>query len=141
MPANQTRQIFLHRRGTRVSTTKSSQVVRNTVADTWRWLWPDMLMRIIPLAIIPFLYIAIFHLPLAFLGLTLHNWPQQLVIGLVVGLVMTSFAITYRILIVVPSFRSPTPGHHLLQGFFYLVINGPVEELFFPGFLLAAVTQ
>jgi membrane protease YdiL (CAAX protease family) len=141
MPASQTRQIFLPRRGTRVSTTKSSQVVRNTVADTWRWLWPDMLMRIIPLAIIPFLYIAIFHLPLAFLGLTLHNWPQQLVIGLVVGVVMTSFAITYRILIVGPWFRWPIPGDHLLQGFFYLVINGPVEELFFRGFLLAAVTQ
>src|SRR5260370_16370504 len=141
MPANQTRQIFLHRRGTRVSTTKSSQVVRNTVADTWRWLWPDMLMRIIPLAIIPFLYIAIFHLPLAFLGLTLHNWPQQLVIGLVVGVVMTSFAITYPILIVGPWFPCPTPRDHLLHAFFYLAINGPVEELFFRGFLLAAVTQ
>ncbi len=124
-----------------MSTTKSSQVVRNTVADTWRWLWPDLLMRITPLAIIPFLYIAIFHLPLEFLGLTLHNWPQQLVIGLVAGVVMTSFAIMYRILIVGPWFRWPTPGDHLLQGFFYLVINGPVEELFFRGFLLAAVTQ
>src|SRR5260370_12489047 len=141
MPATQTRQIFLPRRGTRVSTTKSSQVVRNTVADTWRWLWPDMLMRIIPLAIIPFLYIAIFHLPLAFLGLTLHNWPQQLVIGLVVRVVLTSFPITYRILIVGPWLRWPTPGDHLLQGFFYLAINGPVEELSFRGFLRAALTH
>ncbi len=124
-----------------MSTTKSSQVVRNTVADTWRWLWPDLFIRIIPLAVIPFLYIAIFHLPLAFLGLTLHNWPQQLIIGLVAGVVMTFFAITYRILIVGPWFRWPTLGDHLLQGFFYLVINGPVEELFFRGFLLAAVTQ
>jgi membrane protease YdiL (CAAX protease family) len=124
-----------------VSTIKSSQVVPNMVADTWRWLWPDTLMRVIPLAAIPFLYVAIFHLPLAFLGLTLHNWPQQLIIGLVVGVVMTFFAITYRILIVGPWFRWPTPADHLLQGFFYLVINGPVEELFFRGFLLAAVTQ
>ncbi len=119
-----------------MSTIKSSQVVRNMVADTWRWLWPDTLMRVIPLAAIPFLYVAIFHLPLAFLGLTLHNWPQQLIIGLVVGVVMTFFAITYRILIVGPWFRWPTPADHLLQGFFYLVINGPAEELFFRGFLL-----
>src|SRR5258708_3689805 len=90
MSANKARGIFLPRRGTRVSTIKSSQVVRNMVADTWRWLWPDTLMRVIPLAAIPFLYVAIFHLP---------------------------------------------------QVFFYLVINGPVEELFFRGFLLAAVTQ
>jgi len=124
-----------------VSTIKSSQVARSTVADTWRWLWPDVLMRIIPLGVIPFLYIAIFHLPLAFLGLTLHNWPQQLIIGLVLGIVMTCFATTYRMYIVGPWFRRPTPGDHVLQGIFYLFINGPVEELFFRGFLLAAVTQ
>ncbi len=124
-----------------MSTIKSSQVARSTVADTWRWLWPDVLMRIIPLGTIPFLYIAIFHLPLAFLGLTLHNWPQQLVIGLVLGIVMTCFATTYRMFIVGPWFRRPTLGDHVLQGIYYLVINGPIEELFFRGFLLAAVTQ
>jgi len=141
MPASQTQDVFLPRRGKRVSTIKSSQVARSTVIDTWRWLWPDMLMRILPLGIIPFLYIAIFHLPLAFLGLTLHIWPQQLVIGLIVSIVMTLFAITYRILIVGPWFRWPTISDHMLQGIFYLIINGPVEELFFRGFLLAAVTQ
>jgi membrane protease YdiL (CAAX protease family) len=124
-----------------VSTIKSSQVARSTVIDTWRWLWPDMLMRILPLGIIPFLYIAIFHLPLASLGLTLHDWPQQLAIGLVVGIAMTFFAVAYRMFIVGPWFRWPTPGDHVLQGFYYLVINGPIEELFFRGFLLTAVTQ
>ncbi len=141
MPASQTKEIFLPRRGSQVSTINSSQVARSTVADTWRWLWPDVLMRIIPLAVIPFVYIAIFHLPLAFLGLTLHNWPQQLVIGLVVGFLMTCFASMYRMYVVGPYFRRPTPGDHLLQGFYYLLINGPIEELFFRGFLLAVVTQ
>jgi membrane protease YdiL (CAAX protease family) len=124
-----------------VSTIKSPEVARSTVADTWRWLWPDVLMRIIPLGAIPFLYITIFHLPPAFLGLTLNNWPQQLVLGLIVSIAMTAFAIIYRILIVGPWFRWPTFSDHALQGFFYLIINGPVEELFFRGFLLAAVTQ
>ncbi len=141
MPSSQTEEIFLPRRGLQVSTIKSSQVARSTVADTWHWLWPDVLMRIIPLGVIPFIYIAIFHLPLSFLGLTLHNWPQQLVIGLVVGFFMACFASTYRMLVVGPFFRRPTPGDHLLQGFYYLLINGPIEELFFRGFLLAVVTQ
>src|SRR5258708_12603273 len=101
MPASQTQEVFLPRRGKRVSTIKSSQVARSTVIDTWRWLWPDMLMRILPLGIIPFLYIAIFHLPLTFLVLTLHNCPQHLTIGLTLSLLMPFFAITYRILIVV----------------------------------------
>lgn len=136
-------QVFLPRRGTQVSstTTKASQVVRSTVADTWKWMWSDTLMRVVPMAIVPFLYIAIFHLPLAFLGLTLHNVPQQLLIGLVVGCLMAAFATTYRMYIVGPWFRWPTLSDHLLQGFFYLFINGPVEELFFRGFVLAAVTQ
>lgn len=141
MPTSQAKGIFLARRGTQVSTIKSAQIARSTVADTWRWLWPDFLMRIIPLTAIPFLYIALFHLPLSFLGLTLHNWPQQLIIGLAVGLAMTCFASAYRMFIVGPFFRWPTVGDHLLQGFYYLIINGPVEELFFRGFLLAAVTQ
>jgi membrane protease YdiL (CAAX protease family) len=141
MSASQTKEIFLPRRGTQVSTIKSAHITRSTIADTWRWLWPDVLMRIIPLTVIPFLYIAIFHLPLSFLGLTLHNWPQQLIIGLVVGFLMACFASAYRIFVVGPFFRWPTLGDHLLQGFYYLIINGPIEELFFRGFLLAAVTQ
>lgn len=124
-----------------MSSIQSTQVARSTVADTWRWLWPDVLMRIIPLGAIPFLYIVILHLPLSFLGLTPHNWPLQLALGFGVGLAMTAFAIFYRMAIVGPWFRWPTPSDHALQGFFYLFINGPVEELFFRGFLLAAVAQ
>ena len=124
-----------------MSSAKSQQVVRSTVASTWKWMWPDVLMRILPMGIAPFLYIAIFHLPLAFLGLTLNNAPQQLLIGLIVGVLMASFAASYRMVIVGPWFRWPTVSDHLLQGFYYLFINGPVEELFFRGFLLAAVTQ
>ena len=124
-----------------MSSVKSPQVVRSTVADTWRWLWSDTLMRILPLGAIPFLYIVVLHLPLSFLGLTLYNWPQQLLLGIVIGIPMAVFAITYRILIVGPWFRWPTVSDHALQGFFYLGVNGPVEELFFRGFLLAAVTQ
>lgn len=124
-----------------MSSAKSQQVVRSTVASTWKWLWPDVLMRILPMGVAPFLYIAIFHLPLTFLGLTLHNAPQQLLIGLLVGIGMAGFAAGYRMLIVGPWFRWPSVSDHLLQGFFYLFINGPVEELFFRGFMLAAVTQ
>lgn len=141
MSAIRSREIFLPRRGKQVSSVKSPQVVRSTVVDTWRWLWPDMLMRILPLGAIPFLYIAVLHLPLSFLGLTLHNWPQQLLLGIVIGIPLAAFAITYRTWIVGPWFRWPTLSDHVFQGFFYLVINGPVEELFFRGFVLAAVTQ
>lgn len=124
-----------------MSSIKTPQVVRSTIHDTWRWMWPDILMRILPMTAVPLLYIILFHLPLSFLGLTLHDVPQQVAIGLIVGTLMAAFATTYRMYIVGPWFRWPTLNDHLFQGFFYLFINGPVEELFFRGFLLAAVTQ
>jgi membrane protease YdiL (CAAX protease family) len=124
-----------------VSSEKFQHVVRSTVADTWRWMWSDTLMRIIPMALIPFVYIYFLHLPLPYLGLTLQDVPQQLVLGLVIGILMAAFAALYRMYVVGPWFRWPTLGDHFLQGFFYLFINGPVEELFFRGFMLAAVTQ
>src|SRR6266516_3656474 len=100
MASTQTRDIFLPRRGKRVSSIKSPDVVRSTVADTWRWLWPDMLMRIIPMAVIPFLYITFLHLPLSFLGLTWHDVPEQLAIGVLVGIFMAAFAAVYRMCMV-----------------------------------------
>ncbi len=132
---------LLSRRGINVSSEKSSSIVRSTVASTWRWLWPDVLMRIIPMGIVPFLYIFVFHLPLAFLGLTWGNVPLQLLLGLGIGIGMAMFAATYRILFVGPWFRWPTLNDHFVQGFYYLFINGPIEELFFRGFMLAAITQ
>jgi membrane protease YdiL (CAAX protease family) len=104
-------------------------------------MWPDMLMRIIPMAVVPFLYIAFLHLPPSFLGLTWHDVSEQLAIGVLVGILMAAFAAVYRMFIVGPWFRWPTISDHFLQGFFYLFINGPVEELFFRGFVWAAVTQ
>ena len=144
MAATPTKDVFLPRRGTRVSSVKSPeapQVVYSTVKDTWRWMWPDLLMRILPMAIVPFAYIAIFHLPLSFLGLTLHDVPQQVALGLIVGICMAAFSALYRMYIVGPWFRRPTIQDHLFQGFFYLFINAPVEELFFRGFMLEAVTR
>ena len=141
MAASQAKDVFLPRRGSKVSSEKSTSIVRSTVATSWRWLWPDVLMRIIPLGLIPFLYIVIFRLPLSFLGVTWGNVPQQILLGLGIGIGMAIFATGYRILVVGPWFRWPTINDHVLQGFYYLFINAPVEELFFRGFILAVVTQ
>lgn len=124
-----------------MSSTSPPRAACSTVASTWRWMWSDILIRIIPLTIVPFVYITILHLPLSFLGLAWGNVPLQVGVGLLVAIAMAVFAIVYRISIVGPWFRWPTLPDHFLQGFFYLIINGPVEELFFRGFVLAAVTQ
>lgn len=124
-----------------MSTAKSPQLARSTVATSWRWLWPDVLVRILPLIVIPFVFIALMHLPLSFLGLTLGNWLLQLLLGLLIGIGMAAFAAIYRMRVLGPWFRRPTFGDHCLQGFYYLCINGPVEEFFFRGFLLTMVAH
>jgi membrane protease YdiL (CAAX protease family) len=124
-----------------VTTLQSSQVVRSTVANTWRWMRPDFFMRIVPMTITVSLYIAIFRPPLASLGLTAGHIPQQILIGLLVGCLMAAFAAIYRMYIVGPRFRRSTSYDHCLQACYYLCINGPVEELFFRGLLLEAITQ
>lgn len=143
MVATQTQvdEVFLPRRGNHVSSVKSSEIVYSTIATTWRWMWPDILMRIIPMTLVPLIYVYVLHLPLSFLGLTLSHVPLHIMLGLVVGLAMSAFAATYRKYIVGPWFRRPTTGDQLFQSFFYLFINAPAEELFFRGFMLAIVTQ
>lgn len=123
-----------------MSSVKSAQVVRSTVPDSWRWIWRDTLMRIIPMGAAPFLYIALFHQQISFLGLTLHDVPQQIALGLTIGIGMAAFAALYRMFIVGPWFRWPTVNDHIVQSIFYLFINAPVEELFFRGFMLEVIT-
>jgi membrane protease YdiL (CAAX protease family) len=141
MATTQAKNVFLPRRGTRVSSVKSAQIVYSTIKDTWRWMRSDLLMRIIPMGAFPFLYILLFHLPLSFLGLTFYHIPRQIMVGLGIGMLMVIFSALYRMYIVGPWFRRPTPGDQALQSFFYLFINAPVEELFFRGFMLAAILQ
>lgn len=124
-----------------MSTEKSSQVTRSTVRSTWRWMWPDLLIRLLPMCLVSFLFIVLFHLPPSFLGLQVENFWQQIALGVAVGLVMCIFAITYRTSIVGPWFRRPTGPDQALQSFFYLCINAPIEELFFRGLVLGAVTE
>src|SRR5215813_4998690 len=106
--ATRTNKVFLPRRGMRVSTKQSSHVVRSTVIDTWRWMRPDLLLRILPMGLLPFLYIGVFHFPLSFLGLVGGNILQQVALGISGGVVMSIFAMLYRMYIVGPWFRHPT---------------------------------
>jgi membrane protease YdiL (CAAX protease family) len=124
-----------------VTTTKLPQIPRSTIATSWRWLKIDFLTRVVPLAIVPLLYVALFHRSLVSIGLTIGNLPQHMLTGLLVGTLMAALAVLYRMYIVGPWFRRPTLPDHLFQACYYLCINAPVEELFFRGFLLSMITQ
>jgi membrane protease YdiL (CAAX protease family) len=105
---------------------------RNTPRDTWRWLWPDMLIRIIPFAIAGL--VAAHFLGFSTVGLQAppQGWPVAFAEGLAAGLVMMALAMIWRG-IISPGYRLPTSADQALQTIFYLAINAPVEELFWRG--------
>jgi membrane protease YdiL (CAAX protease family) len=109
-------------------------VVRNTVRDTWRWLWPDTAFRLVPFAVATFIYARFWGGGLAGVGLTAAYLPRDVVVGLAVGVPLAVCAALFRGW-VAPGYRLPTPPDQLFQTLFYLVLNAPIEELFWRGML------
>ena len=69
-------------------------------------------------------------------GLNASDVPQQLLIGLVVGIAMAAFAATYRMLIVGPWFRWPHQ-RPLVSGCSTCSSMDQSKSFFFRGFMLA----
>jgi membrane protease YdiL (CAAX protease family) len=118
-------------------------LIRNTPADTWRWMRFDLVARVMPLLLGPLLLAWFFHLPLAELGLPTLSWEQvaqQIGLGLAIGLPFSAIAATYRALIL-PRFRLPTLSDHLVQSIYYLLLNAPAEELFYRGLVFTLVVR
>ncbi len=124
----------------------SPRIVRSTVNDTLKWFLPDIPIRFLPSIGIPLLYILLFHRSPMRLGLSFKDGWHQLLLGIAIGLIMASLAIVYRIwivgpFIVGPWLRWPTLNDQVFQFFILVIVNAPIEEFFFRGFLLDAMTQ
>ncbi len=111
-----------------------AEVPRNTVRDTWRWLWPDTAFRLVPFAIATFIYAYFWGGGAAGVGLTAAHLPRDLLLGLAIGVPLAAISAVFRRW-VAPGYRLPTAGDQALQTFFYIVMNAPVEELFWRGML------
>ena len=103
-------------------------VVRNTVRETWRWMWKDTADRVVPFILTSALYSRATGTGLERLGMRRVNLPHELAIGVVAGVPMAAVAIWFRGRIA-PRYALPTPSDQVLQSAFYLVVNAPVEEL------------
>jgi membrane protease YdiL (CAAX protease family) len=112
-----------------------TQIVRNHPGDTWRWFWPDTLTRLVPFVVVS-LVAAHFMGGLAAVGIAAppEGWWAAIALGLAVGVVMLALAIFWRMR-TAPRYRLPTGADQALQSLFYLVLNAPVEELFWRGLL------
>lgn len=110
---------------------------RTSVADSWRWMRLDLVVRLIPLTAGPLLFGWLTRTPLSRFGLTLAHPLRDLLVALVLGsggfLVAAAFADylarRHRRWFV------PDSRDLAVQSAYYLVLNAPVEEWFFRGFL------
>jgi len=113
------------------------RIIRNHPHETWRWFWPDVLIRLVP-------FWAVALIAAHFMGGLLavgwvappQGWPAALALGLGVGAVMLVLAVAWRARIS-PGYRLPTNADQALQSFFYLILNAPTEEIFWRGVVQA----
>jgi len=114
-----------------------SQVYRTTVADSWRWMRLDLLVRLAPLTIGPLVFSWLTATPLASMGLTLAHSTRDLVVAIPLAIAGFVIAAAFAEYLARRTRRWFVPeGRDLaVQSLYYLALNAPVEEWFFRGFL------
>ncbi len=118
-------------------------VYRTTPRDSWRWMRLDLLVRLVPLAVIPLLYAWLAHVPLSQLGVTLVHPVRDALISIPLG--VASFAIAAAFAEYLSRRRGqwfvPTNADLATQIVYYVMLNAPVEEWFFRGFVQGELTR
>lgn len=107
-------------------------VARNTVRDTWDWLWKDTLGRVLPFFAGAGLYARLSGRGARGLGLTSDGWQRDVLLGTAVGIPMAGVAAAFRGW-VAPRYRLPTAADQAFQSAFYFLLNAPAEELLWRG--------
>ena len=114
-----------------------AEVYRTTIGASWRWMRLDLLARLLPLAIAPLLVGRLTHTPLAAFGLTLDHPLRDLLVAVPLAVVGFAIALAFAEYLARRSRRwfVPDAGDLAVQTTYYIVLNAPVEEWFFRGFL------
>lgn len=110
---------------------------RNTVADTWGWLWKDTLFRVAPFALAGAWYRRRARREVSPARGAI---AREIVVGLAVGVPMAGVAAAFRAWDA-PRYRLPTPADQALQTMFYFAVNAPAEEMFWRGMVQSAAVN
>lgn len=112
-------------------------VYRTTVADSWRWMRLDLVVRLIPLALAPLLVARLTGTPLSRFGLTLAHPGRDLLVAIPLALAGFGVAAGFAEYLSRRSRRWFVPDRWdlALQVTYYVLLNAPVEEWFFRGFV------
>jgi len=120
-----------------------ARVYRTTVADSWRWMRLDLLVRLVPLTIAPLVVGWLTGTPLASMGLTFAHPLRDLVVAIPLALAGFVVAAGFAEYLARRNRRWFVPdGRDLaVQSAYYLLLNAPVEEWFFRGFMQGGLSR
>ena len=118
-------------------------VCRTSVSDSWRWMRLDLLVRLVPLTIVPLVFSRLTATPLSSMGLTLAHPIRDLVVAIPLAIVGFIIAAAFAEYLARRSRRWFVPDARDLavQSLYYLTLNAPVEEWFFRGFLQGGLSR
>jgi membrane protease YdiL (CAAX protease family) len=112
-------------------------VYRTTMRDSWRWMSWDIPVRLVPLTLIPVLYLLITRTSPVALGLSENHLARDLALAIPCGLGGFAIAAAFSDYLSRRAGRWLVPNRAdlLLQTFYYVIPNAFVEEWFFRGFM------
>ena len=118
-------------------------MTRTTVASSWSWMRLDLLLRLLPLAFVPFAFSWLSGTPLSSLGLVITHPRHDLLVAIPAGLAGFAIAAAFNAYLARRSGRwfVPTKPDLFVQSAYYLVLNAPIEEWFFRGFLQGSLAR
>src|SRR5258708_27711845 len=106
-------------------------VARNTVADTWDWVWKDILGRLVPFAIASAVYARLSDEGPRALGLTREGLGREVALGAALGVPMLGTALVFRAWDA-PRHRLPTGADQPPQTAFSFGSHAPIDDLVWP---------
>src|SRR5258708_37542501 len=131
------------RRGKMTAQSVEGRVTRTTVASSWSWMRLDLLLRLVPLTLVPLVFSWLSGTPLRNLGLVITDPLRDLLVAIPVGVAAFAIAAAFSAYLSRRSGRwfVPTEPDLLLQSAYYLALNAPIEEWFFRGFLQGSLAR
>jgi uncharacterized protein len=121
----------------------SGLLYRTTVADSWRWMRLDLLIRLVPLTLAPVLIGWLTGTPLSAFGLTLDHPLLSLLVAIPAGIAgfLVAMGLAEYLARRQRRWFVPDARDLVAQSIYYIALNAPVEEWFFRGFLQGSLSH
>jgi len=117
-------------------------IYRTTVRDSWRWMRLDAGVRLVPLMLAPIGIGLLMHVPLSTFGLSMTHAGRDLLIAIPLAVLGFVIAAAFTEYLARRNHRwyVADSSDLLLQTGYYVLLNAPIEEWFFRGFLQGGLT-